>query len=105
MSKPQLASYQRATSRTERAIGPSTTVIGWISVRGPRGIRPAVPFMPTRPLNPPGMRIEPPPSPPVAIVTSPPATADAEPPDEPPADRPCSHGLWVTPYTLLIETL
>ena len=37
---------------------------------GPRGMRPAVPFIPTRPLKPAGMRIEPPPSPPVAMGTA-----------------------------------
>src|SRR3954447_10869918 len=84
---------------------PSTTVIGAMSVFGPRGMRPAVPFMPTRPQKPAGIRMEPPPSPPVAMVTRPPATADEEPPDEPPAVRPCCHGLWQVPCSLLVDTL
>ena len=40
---------------------------------------------------------DPPPSPPVAMGTSPPATAAAEPPDEPPGVRPVSQGLRVVP--------
>ena len=75
-----------------------------MSVIGPRGMRPAVPFIPTRPLKPAGMRIDPPPSPPLAIVTSPPATADDEPPDDPPAVFPCCHGLWQTPWRRLTLT-
>ena len=50
------------------------------------------------------MRIEPPPSPPVASVSSPPETAAAEPPDEPPTVRPCCHGLWVTPLSFVTLT-
>jgi hypothetical protein len=67
-------------------------------------MRPAVPFMPGWPLKPAGMRMEPPPSPPDASVTRPPATAAALPPEEPPAVRPICHGLWVTPFSLLIDT-
>ena len=63
---------------------PNTTVSGWISVKGPRGMRPAVPFMPTRPLNPAGMRIEPPPSPPRGDGDQPAGHRRADPPDEPP---------------------
>ncbi len=100
-----MTSYQRATSRTDRARQPITTVIGWIRVCGPRGMRPAVPFIPTRPLNPAGMRIDPPPSPPLAIGTRPPATAAADPPEEPPAVWPWRHGLWVTPFSLVTEML
>ena len=51
------------------------------------------------------MRIEPPPSPPDAIVTRPPATADALPLDDPPAVRPWRQGLWVTPLSLVTLTL
>ena len=51
------------------------------------------------------MRIEPPPSPPLAMGTTPPATAAAEPPEEPPAVRPCCHGLWVTPLSFVHDTL
>ena len=43
------------------------------------------------------MRMDPPPSPPPASGTMPAATAAAEPPLEPPAVRPRSHGLLVGP--------
>jgi hypothetical protein len=51
------------------------------------------------------MRIDPPPSPPVARLTSPPATAADDPADDPPTVRPCRHGLWVTPWSLVTLTL
>jgi hypothetical protein len=41
------------------------------------------------------MRIEPPPSPPRATGTIPEATATAEPPLEPPGEKPVRHGLRV----------
>ena len=34
----------------------------------------------------------------------PPATAAAVPPDEPPGVRPCSHGLWVVPFSTVRVT-
>ncbi len=43
------------------------------------------------------MRIDPPPSLPVQIGIMPPATAAADPPDEPPGVRSGFHGLRVTP--------
>ena len=43
------------------------------------------------------MRIDPPPSDPVASGTRPAATAAADPPDDPPADRSSAHGLRVAP--------
>ena len=52
-------------------------------------------------MNPAGMRIEPPPSPPVAMGSRPPATAAADPPDDPPGVRSGSHGLRVTPCSLV----
>ena len=45
----------------------------------------------------PGIRIEPPPSEPVAHGTRPAATAAADPPEDPPGVRVTSHGLRVTP--------
>ncbi|CAB4999149.1 unannotated protein [freshwater metagenome] len=47
-------------------------------------MRPKVAFNPSKPVNPAGIRIDPPPSPPVAMLTNPPATADAVPPEDPP---------------------
>ena len=66
-SCPLVTSNQRAVSRTDLAITPVDTVRLPYSACGPRGIRPNVPFRPTRPVKPAGMRIDPPPSPPVAI--------------------------------------
>src|SRR5438477_10414995 len=75
-----------------------------MAVRGPRGIRPAVPFMPTRPQKPAGMRIDPPPSPPVARGTRPPATAAADPAEDPPVVLVAFQGLPVTPCRRLTLT-
>ena len=47
------------------------------------------------------MRIDPPPSPPLAMGTSPPATAAAVPPEEPPGVRSGCHGLVVVPWSLV----
>src|SRR6476659_1726253 len=60
---------------------------------GPYGASPRLGFSPTRPLHPAGMRIDPPPSFAPAAGTMPAATADADPPDEPPGVRVRSHGL------------
>src|SRR5205807_9789228 len=60
--------------------------------------RPREGFIPTRPQQAAGIRIEPPPSEPVAAGTIPEATAAAEPPEEPPVVRVGSQGLRVTPF-------
>src|SRR5438128_1641867 len=44
-----------------------------------------------------GLRIDPPPSVPIASGANPAATAAPAPPDEPPGVRPASHGFRVTP--------
>ncbi len=49
--------------------------------------------------------MDPPPSLPVAMVTRPPATAAADPPDEPPGVRVRSHGLRVMPCSTVRVTL
>ena len=51
------------------------------------------------------MRIEPPPSPPLAMGTRPPATAAADPPDHPPTVLAGCHGLPVMPCSLVMLTL
>jgi len=53
--------------------------------------------MPTRPDQPAGMRIEPPPSVAVAIGAIPAAIAAPEPPDEPPGDASRFQGFRVGP--------
>src|SRR5690606_38328367 len=67
---------------------------------GPMGTRPQVGFNPTRPQEAAGMRMEPPPSLACATGTMPEATAAAEPPEEPPADTPCFHGLCTGPCNM-----
>ncbi|CAB4900347.1 unannotated protein [freshwater metagenome] len=73
------------------------TVMLPMVVRGARGMRPNVAFSPNSPVNPAGIRMEPPPSPPVARVISPPDTAAAVPPLEPPGVCSVFHGLRVAP--------
>src|SRR5262245_9643437 len=63
----------------------------------PLGTRPSDGLRPDRPHTADGIRIEPPPSEPVASGTRPAAIAAAAPPDDPPADRSSDHGLWVAP--------
>lgn len=58
-------------------------------------MRPYVPFSPITPQNEAGMRSDPPLSPPVAMGTTPAATAAAAPAEEPPGERDGSHGLRV----------
>src|SRR5579859_7434052 len=86
-----------ALSATVRASPPYTDRPSQPSRPGASGTRPRDGFIPTRPQHAAGMRIEPPPSEPVATGTSPAATAAAEPPEEPPGVRVVSHGLRVTP--------
>ncbi len=100
-SKPLLTSNHRAVSRTDRLRQPGTAVRLPGPIWGPRGMRPQVHFRPNRPQNPAGMRIEPPPSPPVAMGSRPPATAAPLPPDEPPGVRSGFHGLRVAPCNLV----
>src|SRR5919108_5275891 len=58
-------------------------------------MRPYVGLSPTTPQNAAGWRTEPPVSVPSAATARPPATAAAEPPDEPPGTRERSHGFFV----------
>ena len=74
-----------------------TAVSGSISVCGPFGIRPKVALRPNNPVKPAGIRMEPPPSPPVHRGSSPPETDAAEPPDDPPGVRSRSYGFEVAP--------
>jgi hypothetical protein len=58
---------------------------------------PYVGFPPTTPQTAAGWRIEPPVSVPIPSGASKPATAAADPPEEPPGTRARSHGLWEGP--------
>src|SRR5918999_2913131 len=63
--------------------------------------RETVPYVgrrPTRPHNAAGCLIDPPVSEPSAHGASPPATAAADPPEEPPGTREGSQGFFVGPY-------
>src|SRR4051794_36538884 len=92
-------------SRIERDRQPDTDDTLPISAGGPFGMRPYVALRPGSPQNAAGMRIEPPPSPPVAIGTRPPATAAALPPDDPPGFFVSSHGFRLAPLSRVYVTL
>src|SRR5688572_22181862 len=64
-------------------------------------MRPWLGLSPTRPENPAGIRVEPPPSLAVATGTRPAATAAALPPDDPPGVRLGSHALRVMPHAFV----
>ena len=85
-------------SRTERVSTPCAAIrTGIRSFSGFIGRRPREGFNPTSPQQDAGIRIEPPPSLAWAIGTTPAATMAAEPPLDPPAEWPVSHGLRVAP--------
>src|SRR5258706_1278964 len=97
-SGPLVASNIAAESRTERVSTCSIAKPSHASpIIGPVGVRPRVGLSPNNPHADDGMRIEPPPSPPVANGTIRAATAAPEPPDEPPVVRVVSHGLSAGP--------
>src|SRR5690606_8342219 len=99
-SGPTARSRTRARSRAVRAIGRLVDSGGQSGgAAAPEGTRPREGLKPVRPVTADGMRIDPPPSEPVASGTRPPATAAAEPPDELPGDRSVSHGFRVAPNT------
>ena len=62
---------------------------------GGGGVRPRVGLKPKAPQHEAGMRIEPPPSPPLAMGRAPAATSAAAPPDEPPEARSGAQGVPV----------
>src|ERR1700736_890166 len=97
-SGPRTASRACATLTAVRAIGPLLDRLGHPGGCGPpTGTRPSDALIPDRPHSAEGMRIDPPPSDPVANGTMPEAMAAALPPDDPPGERARSHGLRVDP--------
>src|SRR6266498_3297342 len=89
-----MTSRTPAASRTDRVTAPSMVDPAQPSpTSGPWLTRPLFGFSPTSPHSDAGMRMDPPPSLACATGTMPLATAAADPPDEPPAERPGSHGL------------
>ena len=73
-------------------------------VPGPSGIRPSDGLYPVSPHQEEGIRIEPPPSEPVASGTIPVAKAAALPPEDPPGVRSLDHGFLVAPKRRLSVT-
>jgi len=97
-SRPAIASSIAAESRTVRVSTCSATQPCQICpASGPVGTRPRLGFSPNTPQHDAGIRIDPPPSPPLAIGTIRAATAAADPPLDPPGVRPGSQGLRVAP--------
>src|SRR3989440_3551591 len=98
---PCIASSSSALSATVRASGPYVLRPSQCSPSGIFDTRPRVGFIPTRPQHAAGIRIDPPPSEPVANGTRPAATADADPPEDPPGVRSGLQGLRVIPVASL----
>ena len=78
-----------------RAIGPSRPRLLSIAWPGVQATRPGLGRMPTMPQKLAGFLSEPPMSDPCASQAMPVASATAEPPDEPAAERDVFHGLSV----------
>ena len=95
-SNPVITSISAAESRTVRVIGPACDSVP-NGLGGKNGIRPYVGFSATVPVNPAGMRTDPPPSVPTDHGPMPSPTAVALPPLDPPDVFSGSHGLPVTP--------
>src|SRR5689334_16654728 len=91
----------RQRSATVRAIGPATDRLFQPRPRRSLATRPGVGRKPTMPQNAAGLRSDPPVSEPEQIGTMLVASATAEPPEEPAAERMGSNGLPVAPYTAL----
>ena len=97
---PRITCRSSFASSTLGASGPWVEASSHDGI-GRRPISPAVGLRPASPQNAAGVRIEPPPSVPVASGTRPAARAAPEPPDEPPGDHSSPHGLRVAPKTSL----
>src|SRR6185295_8084983 len=91
----------RQASDTFLAIGPSCEVCNQAMLRLLLAISPGEGRNPTTPQNAAGFLTDPPVSEPVASGTMPVASATADPPDEPAAERSGSNGLPVAPCSAL----
>src|ERR1700681_1592070 len=101
-SGPTATSRAATTSAIRRAMGPLVDRSGQSDpCTPPEGTRPSEGLTPLSPQHDAGIRIEPPPSDPVARGTMPEAMAAAEPPDEPPGVWARFHGLEVAPKGVL----
>src|SRR4051812_16975782 len=93
---PASTSSTAAASRTDRVSTSSLTSPPLSSpASGANEVRPRLGLSPNSPQHDAGIRIEPPPSLPCAIGTSPAATAQPAPPLDPPGVRVRSYGLRV----------
>src|SRR5271156_6253596 len=92
-----------AASATVRAIGQMQETQGTGSSNpGPEGMAPKVGLNPTSPVCAGGRRLDPPASGPIASATSPPATADTGPQEEPPGVSDKSSGCRVAPWSRFV---
>ena len=99
---PLTTSNAYAISAKVRAIGPRVENVLQVGGSGsPFGMTPCVVLNPLSPQTSDGIRIDPPPSDPVARLSMPDAMAAAVPPDDPPAVRSRAHGLRLGPKTTL----
>ena len=104
-SAPTMTSSTAINSSTVRVSTPRQVRSSQSTGCGPpSGTRPSDGLKPGRPQAAAGMRIEPPPSEPVATGTIPVATATAEPPEDPPDVRSRLNGLRVAPNNGLSVT-
>src|SRR5690625_2265196 len=86
------AAQKAAVSRTVRVRTPSLMMLtGIVVALADLAIRPRVALSPTSPQAAAGIRIEPPPSLPCAIGTTPAATSAAAPPDDAPGENAGAH--------------
>src|SRR6185436_15599772 len=90
----------RAASATVRVIGPMCDTLHTV-LAGYAGMRPKDGLCRKMPANDAGMRMEPPPSVPIAIGARPAATAAEAPPLDPPGVRSRRQGFRVSPKTRL----
>jgi hypothetical protein len=103
-SAPAIASSTRRVSSSVRPIGPILSSVQESAIAPWRLTRPYVGRSPVTPQKFEGQRIEPQVSVPIANGTSPPAIAAPLPEDEPPAQRPGSHGLRIGPCSEAFPT-
>src|SRR5579884_201815 len=96
-SPPAMICKTSAVSQASRAIGPTLSIVGGSAIAPARLTRPNVGRRPVTPQKADGHRMLPQVSVPIAKPTSPAATAEPEPEDEPPDQRVGPHGVRAAP--------
>ena len=96
-----ITSWSKAQSLTFCAIGPAWSKDDAKATIPYREQLPYVGFRPTVPVNEAGCLIDPPVSVPIVIGVNWPATAEAEPPEDPPGTKFLSIGFWTFPKKLV----